>query len=234
MRMWGNSYRLSRLTDTYDMQRMADTIDVTTHESSGDKQFISSLRGGGATIGGIFDGSSAHAQEAIASAMQSTTPNVYTIAFEGDTVGKIAHLYRAREKQINITSPAAGRIGLSIQHDAVDHILSGRMNIRGTLATASTGASASVDNGAATALGGTAHFHVTDTAAALGSITAKIQHSSAGVSWADLCTFTTTSTGYSSVDTTGLAVKRFTRGIVTALSGASTVYLAAAFARKTA
>lgn len=234
MRMWGNSYRFSRITDNVNVNRMVETYDVTTHESSGDRQFIAGLRTGGADWSGIYDASLTAAQEIVGRQLGSTAPNVWTVTMEGDVVGKHALLYSDRAKEIDISAPAAGRIGVSYKGDAVDHVLTGRVNIRGTVATASTGASASVDNGAATALGGRAHFHVTDTAAALTSVTAKIQHSSAGASWADLLTFTTTSTGYTQVDTTGLAVKRYTRGIVTALSGASTVYLLAAFARKTA
>ena len=233
LRMWGNSYRFSKISDTMQLNRMADTIDVTVHEND-DRAFISSLRTGGAQWGGIMDASSQHADEIIAGQLGTTAPNVWTVAMEGDGVGKLAHLYRTREKQVNINAPANGRIGVSMQEDAVDHILNGNMLIQGTASFTTTGARASVDNAAASALGGVGHFHCTDTLAALTSVTAKIQHSSAGASWADLLTFTTTSTGFSHQETTGLAVKRFTRGVITAVGGGTPVFMAVAFARKTA
>ena len=229
LRLYGNAYRFSQLTDTYDLNRMADAIDVTVHENN-DRNFVASLRSGGAQWGGIHDGSTARADEIIASQLGSTAVNVWTACLEGDAVGSIAHLYRAREKQLNVSSPAAGRVGVTGQHDATDHIMNGRVQIQGTILTATTGAKASVDNGAASTLGGVGHFHLTDLGA---SITVKVQHSSAGSAWADLLTFTSTGAHYAHLETTGLAIKRFTRGICTAVSG-STARIAVAFARKTA
>lgn len=234
MRAWANSYRISKITDSFEVERMADTIDVTNHETQGSRAFIASLRSGGAKWGGIFDASTEQADELIARQLGSTTPTVWTIAFEGDGVGKIAHLYSGREKMMSISAPVAGRVGVQGETDAIDTVLTGSMLRQGTAPTASTGASAAVNNGAATAFGGVAHFHVTDTPAALGSITAKVQHSSAGVSWADIATFTSTAIGSLSFTTTALAVKAQTRAIVTALTGSTAVYLAVGFARKTA
>lgn len=232
LRLWRNSYRLSKITDTFDLKRMCDTYDVTTHETDGNRAFISGLRSGGSDKGGIYDASTDAGDERVASQLGSTSISIYTAAIEGDAVGKIAHVWQAREKQVNISSPANGRIGWQGGDDASDHVLSGRMLRQGTAPTASTGASAAVDNAAATTHGGVGHFHLTDLVA-LGSITVKIQHSSAASVWADLLTWTTTSTGASHQSTTGTAIKRYTRSIVTALSGSTYVPLAVAFARNT-
>lgn len=232
LRLWGNAIRVSQITDDFTLNRMAETHDVTTHEHNGHRAYIAGLRGGGSERAGISDASTARLDEIIAGTLGSTTLTTWTAAIEGDAIGKVAHLWQGAEKQTNISSPANGRIGYSGGDDANGPTLLGRVLRQGTAPVTSTGASTPVVQ-TASALGGVAHFHLTDALASFGTITAKVQHSSLGVAWSDIATFTSTANGSKHAETTALAVKARVRAIVTALTGSSGhPFLVVAFARK--
>ena len=231
-RVWMNGLRMSRYIDSLDLQRQADALEVTVLEND-DKNFIAGLRYDAVTFTGIFDGSSDKPSEQVAKVLGSSSLQVWTQTPEGDAVGKLAQMWQANETQVDIQTPANGRIALNGACMPTKAVKAGKVHIQGTVALTSTGAQTSIDNAVATAAGGRAHFHLTNICTGLTGFTAKIQHSSNNSAWGDLLTFSQTSTGGATSTASG-TIKRYTRGIVTAftVSGAAkTVNCLASFGR---
>ena len=88
-----------------------------------------------------------------------------------------------------------------------------------------TGTGSTVDSGAATEDGGAAYLHVTSLAGT--SVTATVQHSSNGSTWADLVVFDAqTEIGSQRKEYTG-TVNRYLRTTYTLVGGAATFQVAA-------
>lgn len=236
-RMWVNALRLSQITDTYEVKREADVIETTTHENADDATNIASLRKGGVTFGGMFDGSTQKLSDAIGSALGSSTPQSWVFAPAGDAVGAVAVLWQSVHSELSPSAPAKGRVDVKGASVPTGRMLSGKVLLQGTLARASTGAQTAVDGSTSATLlgvGGRGSFSLTQEST-LTSITVKIQHSSAPSSaFVDLFTFTSTSTGFQTSTSTA-AIKRYTRANVTAFTGGAgkTVQVLAALGRNT-
>jgi len=99
-----------------------------------------------------------------------------------------------------------------------------------------TVANTGVDNAAASTNGGVAHLHVT-TNTRNGAITVKVQHSSNNSTWADLFTFTATTSATTTSErievAAGTAVNRYLRANVSGFAGSSgTATITVGFARR--
>ena len=212
-------------------------VSETSGFGDSDKEYIGGMRDGTASFSGLSDfttGQGNGPEEKIRGLLASTTPPKVSFGLGGSTIGNRVKMLQGHVTGHEIGVPAQEVVSASVEVQATDRVDSG-VWLKGPLSSVTTtGASASVDSGfaAGTTRGGVAHLHITSETN-LGSATVKVQHSSAAVSWADLITFTA-ATGVSvQRSTVAGTVKRYTREIRTALSGASvSVTHAVAFARR--
>jgi hypothetical protein len=203
-----------------------DAPDVTTFGNN-DRNYVAGQRDATISASGLLEGSTAGTGDPFAKfrgALGSTSDLVITAIPGGPggstvTAGSLCRLGAGTLTSFETAAPAMGVVTASFEAQC-----DGRLGVGRTLygpggAKTSTFAGTSVDSGVAagTAGGGIAHFHIT-AASTVTSVTIKVQHSSAGASWTDVATFTSTSTGsqrtiYSS------SVKRYTRAAITAFTG---------------
>lgn len=234
VRLWCNGKRLSRIFDEFEIGREVDTHETTIYEDN-DKTYASGQRTGDISMGGVYDGSTELIQNVIQDALGSTTPQVWTAAILGPSIGSVAHLWESIQSAFDIASPAAGRVAVKGGSTPAAGVRSGLVLMNGTSAKTTTGAQTTTTGLAATTQGGVGHFHLTDHST-VSSITVKIQHSSLSAgTYTDLATFTTTGALTQQTSTFTGAVKRYVRSQISAFTGGAgkTVNVAVAFARKT-
>lgn len=218
-----------------------DTADTTTYGDD-DRNFIGGLRDGTITVEGLFDGSTAGSGEkfaAIRSSLGSNTPVVMTAIPAGPggstvTPGSLARMGQSRVTSFEVNAPA-----LNVVQTKFTAQVDGRLDYGRTLygpgaAKTSTFVGTAVDGGSSSTGGGVGHLHVT-AASTLGTMTVKVQHSTAtGTGWADLITFTASTDVTVQRSTVSGNIRRYTRANVTTYTGgaAKSVNLVVAFARR--
>lgn len=230
-RVWCNSVRLSQVFDSFDVDRQADAIDTTVIEDR-DKTAIAGQRMGDVGMGGLKDASTGAIDMLLADALGSTTPQKWTLAPAGPTIGKPALIWQAVQSEFTVKVPASDKVATDGGSQPTGRIMSGLMLLDGTLSKTGTSNQVTTTGAAASTAGGAAHFHLTDMST-LTSITVKVQHSSASAgSYTDLATFTSTGLGQAHSTWAG-ATKRYVRAAITAFTGgaAKSVKCAVAFAR---
>ena len=233
----------SSLFNEMTMTHSVDTAETTVFTND-DRTYIAGQRDGTFSASGFLDATTAGTGDPFAkfrNALGSTSLLQITAipgAAGGSTVtvGSMCHMGAGVLTGFETASPAMGVVTAKFDAQVSDRYDIGRTLYGPAAAKTSTFAGTSVDAGAAVAAGttrgGVSHYHITS-ASTLTSVTIKTQHSSAAATWADLHTFTSTSTGVSRVASTG-TVKRYTRTTITAITGGAgkSVKIVVAFARR--
>lgn len=202
----------------------------TTAFSDNDKTYITGLGDGTISTSGMFD-STAGASDAVLSGLIGQEDNTFTVMPEGSTAGSRSIIANGQLTSYEVSSPVGDVVAISAEVQADGGLFSGVALNGVEVVSASAGVTASVDNGAATSNGALANLHVTANTRD-GAGTFKVQHSSDGLSWADLVTFTSVSastTGGESITSTG-TVNRYLRGSysLAGSSGSVTYHISAA------
>ena len=222
-------------------------LDTTVFGNS-DETVIAGVRGASISVSGLYDGTALSTASTAstgafdhrwAAALGASTQPILTIGVDGTTIGRRARLVKAEVTGYTAQAPADG----VVQFTAAAKV-SGRHDFGVFLhslkaETASSTGFTAVNSGitGGTTGGGVGHFHMT-AASTVATFQAKVQHSSAGVSWADLITFSssTGTTGAGAVQRSTVAgtVKQYTRGQLTTFTGGTgkTATFAIAFARR--
>lgn len=223
----------------------------TTVLQNADETYIPGIRDGTVKYSGLFDGTafstSAAAQLAstkaldgkFMAALQASTEPIITYGMDADAIGGRVRMFRQETVAYDAMSMASDVVKVAAAGQ-----ISGRQDYGVWLLplsarTSTSSTFANVDSGvvAGTTLGGVGHFHMT-VATTVITFRAKIQHSSAAASWADLITFSsstgTTSAGAVQRTTVSGTVKRYTRAIISTYTGGGpkTATVAVAFARR--
>lgn len=225
-----------------------DPSEVTTFDSSGDREYIKGMRDGTISFDGLFASASTStaATDDIANflddSLGGSTKHVYTVEMERGSTGGRAAMMRADNTSYDIASPANDVITISVDAQASDGYAGGRI-LRPLTQSTSTGSGSGVLTPGTTTAGGTTgggvgHLHVTAFGSTENGATVKIQHSTSGSTWADLITFSTLG-GDPTFERSTVAgtVKEQLRSTIVSLSSGSTsstgksLTAAAAFAR---
>ena len=232
----------SSLFNEMTMTHSVDTAETTVFGLD-DRTYIAGQRDGSFSASGFLDATTAGTGDPFAkfrAALGSTTNLIITAvpgAVGGSTLtpGSMCHMGSGVVTGFETAAPAMGVVTAKFDAQFSDRYDIGRITYAPGTVKNTTSSGTSVDSGVVlgTAGGGVSHFHITQQGGAnLTSVTLKTQHSSAAAVWADVHTFTSTSTGVSRVASTG-TIKRYVRGTISAISGATpAVKFTIAFARR--
>lgn len=234
-KVYVNTVDASSIFNDFTGTHECEAADATPYGKD-DRQYVHGLRRFSANLGGMFDGSTSNTQKVLNDLLGSSTMQKWTVGVEGSANGRSARLWQGNHTSYEVSAPADGVVAVSAAAEASSRVDVGHFHTNGNQARTSTGSGtqvARVGSTAASSLGGVGHLHLI-AQSTLTSITVKVQHSSAGASWADLISFTaSTSTGVQRSTVAG-TVKRYTRETVTAFTGGAgkTVTYVVAFARR--
>jgi len=241
-RLFISTIDASSLFNEMTMSHSVDTAETTVFGKD-DRTYITGQRDGTFSASGFIDATTAGTGDPFAklrNALGSTSLLQITAvpgAPGGSTItaGSMCHMGAGVVTGFETAAPAMGVVTAKFDAHLSDRYDIGRILYAPGAARNSTIAGTAVDSGvvAGTTRGGASHFHITQAGTAgLTSVTVKTQHSSANSVWADVHTFTSTSTGVSRVASTG-TIKRYVRGTISAVSGTTpAVRVAIAFARR--
>lgn len=244
--LFGNA-NLSQILTDVQVEASADALKTSVFGVS-DHTYIPGLRDATVSYEGMFDGTALSTASTAStgaldarfeSALAASTQPVVTYGPEGDTIGRRARMFRQETVAYTASSPANDvvRVSASGQGSGLHDSGVWLLNLTARTSTSSTFASVNSGIAAGTTSGGVGHLHMTADST-LTSCIVKIQHSTAGASWVDLITFTNstaTSSANSAQRTTASGtVKRYTKAIISTLSGGAgkTATVAVAFARR--
>ena len=233
----------SSLFNEMTMSHSVDTAETTIFGSN-DRTYIAGQRDGTFSASGFLDATTAGANDPFAkfrAALGSTTNLVITAipaAPGGSTVtnGSACHMASGVVTSFETAAPAMGVVTAKFDAQVSDRFDIGRTMYGPAAVRNTTIAGTAIDSGivAGTTRGGVSHFHITaQGGAGLTSVTLKTQHSALNLgSWADVHTFTSTSTGANRTSSTG-TILRYVRGTISAVSGTTpAVKVVVAFARR--
>ena len=206
-----NGYNLGPFLNSVTPAATADTAEVSTFGDNA-KEYIGGLVDATVSAEGFFSGATGES-DAILNAALGVSGTLWSVFPQGDTLGNIGYgmscIHTTYDAPANMTD--AVRVSVSAQvsggreRGKSHHALS---------AETAAGNSATIDNGASSALGGVSYVHVTAFSGT--SITPKIQHSTDDSVWADLITHAAVSAANSKERKTTAAltttVNRYTRG----------------------
>jgi hypothetical protein len=176
------------LYDKYDLTAMFKegtiSASVDTAETSAwgslDKSYVVGERDVTAKFGGMFDGTTAGADKVLAGLHGSSTKRIVTFMVEGITVGRVTRMFKGDNTSYEVSSPCSDMVSANLEIQASEKTEAGVLLASPLAAVTSTGAGASVDNGAATSAGGVAHLHIVAASTITTGITVKAQHSTRG------------------------------------------------------
>lgn len=246
-RIFVDKYNFSTSVSELGNASEQDEIDVTTIEGSSNfRAYITGFRGGTFNMSGFMTVSTTASSTKsnavdpnLYSMLGSTDPKVLTFVIGGNSVGANAQLFRGIQNSLEQTSAVGEAVGFAAVFRNSEGPQMGRvLRAHSTQAFGSTGASSAVDGPttAGSAGGGVAHLHVTSfttsaSSTAADTFTVKVQHSSAGVAWADLASWTVTGKTVQRTTAAG-TIKRYLREARTVAgpSGGGAKYVVA-FAR---
>lgn len=156
-------------------------------------------------------------------------------------VSRHAYLASVKEAKVNVEAVSTEIVKVDAEMAGDGRILGGDSlhDFSTALAAAGTGSSPYIDTAPVTPFqtlfGGIGHLHVV-TNTLSGNLVVKVQHSSDHVSWVDLITFATVSTGVTKVErAAGVTdtILQYVRGTWTAAAGTGSAKFALAFGRNT-
>lgn len=176
-------------------ERSKDLADTTAFGNDS-RRYVAGLRDGALSAEGMFDSGVLGSDAALRAAMNVALP-IVTYWPEGDAAGQQGDGVRGVETAYAITSPLddVNLVSAELQStNAIEALVSLLAKV-----TQAPGAyaAAGLDNGASTALGAVGYLHAFDVGVG-GTLDVVIQHSSDGVTWVDLITFTQVTAGTTS------------------------------------
>lgn len=221
-----NGFDLSAFLNKADADGSADMLDVTAF-GNGSKNYIAGLLDAELSFEGFFENTPTTGLDAVAAAiLGSGTVGAVSYMPGGDAIGARGVSALSLESNYKIGSAVGEVVSAALTfktNTGQEPVIS--LHALG----AETGVvnSASVDNLALSTAGGAGYLHV-PSAVALTTATIKIQHSVDNSVWVDLITFAavTAAPNYQRIAVAG-TVNRYTRCIVSALTGTSITYFAA-------
>jgi hypothetical protein len=196
------------------------------------------MKDGTVSLEGLWAGDATGVDEVLAAAVTSDTKNIITVGTEGATLGRRAKLVNTDETSYEISGAVADMVTISAEAQASGTVggFDGGVLLAANQTVTATVANTGVDNAAASTNGGVAHLHVT-TNTRNGAITVKVQHSSNNSTWADLLTFTATTSATTTSErievAAGTSVNRYVRANVSGFAGSSgSATITVGFARR--
>jgi hypothetical protein len=225
--IFANGYNVSPYFASVSTSASAETAEVTTLGATS-KAYIPGIEDATFSLDGFYDGSAG----AIDAQMQNIlgAETVWTVVNTTDAVGAFGYAAAT----IGTTYEIGAEIGGAVSVTAEGQTNSGAnaMRVLHPLAARTTsGTGTQLDNSASSANGVVGYLQVTAVSGTTPSITAKVQHSTDGSTWADLVTFTavTASNNAQRIAVSG-TVNRYLRALWT-ISGttpSATFHLSAA------
>lgn len=188
-----DQYDLSGYLNSSDITRTTESHETTTYGTTGGaKTYITGLRDGTLSLGGLWDGSAGAIDVVLEATLSAASGQVVTLAPAGMAVGSRVNMLSSRSTSYAVSDPVGDLVTVSVDLQA-DGGIDGGVSLHALTAETGAANSASVNNGAATTNGYSAHLHVTAVTAT--SAVVKVQHSANDSTWADLVTFTAATTG---------------------------------------
>ena len=235
--IFADEYELTRVTRSADAEASVEVADTSVYADD-DKTYLPGLVDASVTYGGLFDGNLTTGsgvpvgmQAVIEDALGSTAVVQNTYGPEGSAVGRHARLFEGIPDSLKFSAPLTDVVSWEASQAMGSPMAAGVMLV--DAATALTGPSThtSVNTGTTSTSGGAIHAHVLEWTST-GTWTWRVQHSSAGVAWADLSTARslTAATRYQRVEVTG-TVKAYLKAVISAVSTGSAPKLAVAAGR---
>jgi len=218
-KVFANGYDLSAYFSAASTSGSGETAEVTTFGNNS-KAYIAGLKDATFSVEGYYDATSGANDEVLAGVLGTET--VWTLVFSADAIGARGYGANAIGTSVETGAEIGGAVSVTAEAQSVtgpDPIVV----LHALGAEVAGGNAAQVDNGAATTTGLAAYLHVT----AIGgtpTLTAKVQHSSDGSTWADLATFTAVTAANSAqrVEAAG-TVNRYLRALWTISGGSPSV-----------
>jgi hypothetical protein len=234
-----DKYDLSQYFNSVTTSAMAEAVETTTFGSA-NKTYAVGMKDGTVSFEGLWSGvlDTEGADAVLNTAFGSTTKTPITVASEGATLGRRCKLINADDTSYEIKAAVAEMVTISGSAQASGTVggLDGGVLLAASQALTATVANTGVDNAAASSNGGVGHLHVT-TNTRNGAITVKVQHSANNSTWADLFTFTATTSATTTSErievAAGTAVNRYLRANVSGFAGSTgTATITVGFARR--
>lgn len=231
-----NTAEMSCVLNEMSYDQTADTADVTTFCSSGDREYIAGIRQASGSFGGLHDGSTAETDRLFHAAAGGSSAAVITLGAGGDAVGSAAFLAAGHVTQYSVNAPTGDVVAAnaSVQYTSESRGGVWLKPLASIAAATTSHGTVALGGSSQSTRGGVGHLHVTAGTTGVGNdLAVKIQDSSNGTVWADLITFT-------AVDSTApiSGVERvLTTGVVndnvraTSTGGSAGATFAVAFAR---
>jgi hypothetical protein len=229
-----DGYDLSCAFKEVKMAKNAQALDSTALCTTGDKSFVAGLKDGTLSLTGFFayDGTTLDKIENVLETAFSAQANLITSCSLGAlAVGGVAFMCRGGQTKHDVESVLDTLIMSNSDIRAAGNIMLGKWLFDASV-NATTSVGSSVDNGAASANGGTLHFHVFGPDGSISDASVLIEHSVDGSTWATLINTTAIGASHGAVAVevaAGTTVRRYLRATVVTTGGAATC--AAAFFR---
>lgn len=215
--VYANGYNMSQYLSSIEAPSTVDTAETTTLDKES-KTYIAGKQDATLTAEGLYDGDIGAVDEALNDAI-GVDYSEWSYYFGGDTAGNRGYGLAVSQTEYNVNSTIddAVRITVSGQSSVIKESL---ISITPLVTVSASGSTASVDNGASSANGGSAYLHAIDVT---GTVSIKLEQSANDSTWSDLVTFTDVSADHVSerVEFTG-TVERYVRATYT-LDGGETL-----------
>ena len=231
-----NGIDASSVTRDTTITGVADAADVTTYGDNDMVPLAGGIRDGSFSADCFWDSQSSTATDNLTAHLITQlggSTGVITTLAHSTVVSGQARLLTGFTSSLEIASPASDAVTLKIEQSVNGGLRVGRIVYPKTILTTTASATATNSgiSGGSTS-GGVGHFHLL-LGSTITSIVGKIQHSSASVTWADIITFTATTTPVARRSTMAGAVKQYVRGTLSTFTGgvskSATIFMA--FAR---
>jgi hypothetical protein len=212
-----NGYNLSAYFNSATASGSADTAEVSTFGNNS-KAYIPGLKDATFSVEGYYDATAGAVDQTLAGMLGTET--VWVTVMSADAIGARGYAAKTIATTVEIGAEIGGAVTISAEGQSTNG--SDPIVVLHALgAETASGNGTQVDNGSATTNGAAGYLQVI---AATGTIVAKVQHSSDGTTWADLITFTSTSTANTAerITTTG-TVNRYLRALWTISGGSPSV-----------
>lgn len=179
------SYDLSAFLKNANVTLAKDTLETTVFTDSA-RRYIEGLKGGNATLSGLFDGDDNLQDEQVNAAFTSSSTINALIALGGLTLGTPAYAGRIWDAQYEQGASFDGLVtfGANLQ---VDQGWERAISLHALAARTGTYTETAVDNAAGTSAGGAAYLFVTAQSGT--AATVLVEHSTDNVTFTTLATF---------------------------------------------
>ncbi len=216
-RIYMNGWDMSNYLNSINAPRTADVAETTVFNSSGAKTYTPGNTDATLSAEGLFDGSPSSVESSLQTSLGSSAGAVWTWFPQGSGRGNYGYGVHTINNNYEIDTPVDGIVTMSVEGQS--KVGRDRVESMKAMASATTsGSGTSTDNTAASTAGGVGYFQMLSSTATK-TVTATVQHSSAGSSWADLVTFTASTGRKGQRVAVAGSVKRYTRGAWTLSTG---------------